>query len=121
MIRRPPRSTLFPYTTLFRSRIADLVTQLLGADLPVRIDCYDGSSVGPIAAGTRLVLRSPDALAYILTAPGELGFARAYVAGALDVEGDIFAVLQLRDNLPDVKLDGRTWLAMGRLAGASGF
>src|SRR5256885_9920549 len=23
MIRRPPRSTLFPYTTLFRSRIAD--------------------------------------------------------------------------------------------------
>src|SRR5688572_32737847 len=25
MIRRPPRSTLFPYTTLFRSRIADLV------------------------------------------------------------------------------------------------
>src|SRR3712207_7280483 len=24
MIRRPPRSTLFPYTTLFRSRVADL-------------------------------------------------------------------------------------------------
>src|SRR2546430_7148369 len=24
MIRRPPRSTLFPYTTLFRSAIADL-------------------------------------------------------------------------------------------------
>src|SRR5947199_6869069 len=23
MIRRPPRSTLFPYTTLFRSRISD--------------------------------------------------------------------------------------------------
>src|SRR5205085_10017140 len=25
MIRRPPRSTLFPYTTLFRSRLAELV------------------------------------------------------------------------------------------------
>src|SRR2546429_2974150 len=25
MIRRPPRSTLFPYTTLFRSQRADLV------------------------------------------------------------------------------------------------
>src|SRR5438093_6229878 len=24
MIRRPPRSTLFPYTTLFRSRVADV-------------------------------------------------------------------------------------------------
>src|SRR2546421_11564379 len=28
MIRRPPRSTLFPYTTLFRSREADLVADL---------------------------------------------------------------------------------------------
>jgi cyclopropane-fatty-acyl-phospholipid synthase len=102
-------------------RISDLVTQLLGADLPVRVDCYDGSSVGPVGAGTRLVLRSPDALAYMLTAPGEIGFARAYVSGALDVEGDIFAALQLRDHLPDVKLDGRTWLAMARLMGARGF
>src|SRR3989442_8731946 len=30
MIRRPPRSTLFPYTTLFRSRREDL-EQLAGA------------------------------------------------------------------------------------------
>src|SRR3712207_8044677 len=27
MIRRPPRSTLFPYTTLFRSRLAHLLQQ----------------------------------------------------------------------------------------------
>src|SRR5258708_31077217 len=25
MIRRPPRSTLFPYTTLFRSQVCDIV------------------------------------------------------------------------------------------------
>src|SRR2546429_7367617 len=31
MIRRPPRSTLFPYTTLFRSRI--LVALFTGLDL----------------------------------------------------------------------------------------
>src|SRR5256885_10296533 len=29
MIRRPPRSTLFPYTTLFRSRAAHLSVQAL--------------------------------------------------------------------------------------------
>src|SRR5256886_7050350 len=36
MIRRPPRSTLFPYTTLFRSlpRAADLLS--LGGDLSAR-------------------------------------------------------------------------------------
>src|SRR5260370_21720099 len=28
MIRRPPRSTLFPYTTLFRSRLADPIRAL---------------------------------------------------------------------------------------------
>src|SRR5947207_5399285 len=37
MIRRPPRSTLFPYTTLFRSRIALLeptIESLLAQSLP---------------------------------------------------------------------------------------
>src|SRR5258708_21435493 len=28
MIRRPPRSTLFPYTTLFRSRVPPALTRL---------------------------------------------------------------------------------------------
>src|SRR3712207_7705881 len=32
MIRRPPRSTLFPYTTLFRSECARLSRDLLGAN-----------------------------------------------------------------------------------------
>src|SRR2546422_7192274 len=30
MIRRPPRSTLFPYTTLFRSQVSQLSDQLPG-------------------------------------------------------------------------------------------
>src|SRR5687768_17853908 len=33
MIRRPPRSTLFPYTTLFRSRLARAVAEALVARL----------------------------------------------------------------------------------------
>src|SRR5260370_33951054 len=33
MIRRPPRSTLFPYTTLFRSRLAHFVLIRLGLRL----------------------------------------------------------------------------------------
>src|SRR3989441_13347300 len=31
MIRRPPRSTLFPYTTLFRSRVAHALRAAIGA------------------------------------------------------------------------------------------
>src|SRR2546422_6868408 len=41
MIRRPPRSTLFPYTTLFRSRVridaARHIESEDGAALPVRV------------------------------------------------------------------------------------
>src|SRR2546429_2983901 len=36
MIRRPPRSTLFPYTTLFRSPAARLAAVLLAVDAPLR-------------------------------------------------------------------------------------
>ena len=31
MIRRPPRSTLFPYTTLFRSMVAELINSAIEA------------------------------------------------------------------------------------------
>ena len=44
-------------------------------------------------------MRSPDALRRIVTAPGELGLARAYVAGDIDFEGDIFAALEVRQPL----------------------
>src|SRR3712207_7823666 len=41
MIRRPPRSTLFPYTTLFRSngRIQAVELHPAGEGEPVRVDC----------------------------------------------------------------------------------
>src|SRR5688572_31118258 len=32
MIRRPPRSTLFPYTTLFRSKRRQQIVQVIGTD-----------------------------------------------------------------------------------------
>src|SRR2546429_848812 len=42
MIRRPPRSTLFPYTTLFRSRAGPLfVASLLQTPTPCLILCLD--------------------------------------------------------------------------------
>src|SRR3712207_7036264 len=37
MIRRPPRSTLFPYTTLFRSALAGADAHLDGERHPVRL------------------------------------------------------------------------------------
>jgi cyclopropane-fatty-acyl-phospholipid synthase len=67
--------------------IAALLAQA-GLDLPVRLRAWDGSEAGPID-GPVLVARSPRALQRILWRPGELGLARAYVSGDLDVEGDL--------------------------------
>lgn len=84
--------------------LARLVEEVLGRDLPVGVRSYDGSYVGPEDPPATIEIRSPDALRRILTAPGELGFSRAYVAGDMDVEGDIFAVLALQTRLPKIRL-----------------
>ena len=97
--------------------LAPLVEALLGPDLPIGLRAYDGTSLGPDDAEASIVIRSPDALTRIVQAPGELGFARAYVAGDIDVEGDIFAALSVRDQLPSVHLTPRHWLDAGRVLG----
>src|SRR3712207_8828658 len=41
MIRRPPRSTLFPYTTLFRSGVHAIAPSLEQTDWPRVVHLYD--------------------------------------------------------------------------------
>src|SRR5258708_14347751 len=43
MIRRPPRSTLFPYTTLFRSHSLAMLTQLSTVKLRLSLDQLDAT------------------------------------------------------------------------------
>ncbi|MDL5202001.1 class I SAM-dependent methyltransferase [Streptomyces sp. ALI-76-A] len=75
-------------------RLKSLVEQLLGAPLPVRVRAWDGSQAGPPGAPT-LVVRNRRAVRRLLWKPGELGLARAWVAGDLEVEGDLYAALDL--------------------------
>ncbi len=78
-----------------------LVETILGADPPVRIDLWDGSTLGDHEAPIGLAIRSPDAIRRLLWAPGELGLARAYVTGELDTDDDLFDVVAaLRDLVP---------------------
>jgi cyclopropane-fatty-acyl-phospholipid synthase len=65
--------------------LAALFEEVLGNDLPVAVTAYDGSRAGPDDPPATVVIRSPDALRRMVTAPGELGFARAYVAGDIEV------------------------------------
>src|SRR6185369_689999 len=69
-------------------RLADLFREGMGVDLPVRLRAWDGSEAGPQDTAV-LIIRNRRALRRLLWAPGELGLARAYVTGDIDVDGDL--------------------------------
>jgi cyclopropane-fatty-acyl-phospholipid synthase len=77
-----------------RKPLAQVLGDILG-NVPIHVVAYDGSEHGPADAALTLSLRSPKALSYLVTAPGSLGLARAYVSGELDLDGDLYAALGL--------------------------
>jgi cyclopropane-fatty-acyl-phospholipid synthase len=81
-----------------------LLESILGVDLPIRVCAYDGSAVGPPDAPATVQIRTPAAIRRMITGLGrELAFARAYVAGDIDIDGDIYAVVALRDRIGNVR------------------
>jgi cyclopropane-fatty-acyl-phospholipid synthase len=67
---------------------------MLGDSLPIEVRFWDGSRVGATDGPATIVLRSPRALRRILWSPNEVGFARAFVTGEADVEGDLLAAIR---------------------------
>ncbi len=67
-----------------RMPVADAFALVI--DAPVRFTAYDGSAAGDPDAPVKVVIKSPKAVAHLVSAPGELGLARAYVSGQLDLE-----------------------------------
>src|SRR4029450_12056517 len=94
-----------------------LLGEVLGADSPVAVRAYDGTEFGPVDAKATIVIRSPDALRRIITRPGELRFARAYLAGDIDIEGDIYEVFRLQERIPSPRLTPGQVAHLVRLAG----
>src|SRR3712207_9186298 len=78
MIRRPPRSTLFPYTTLFRSLCRELGAEVGETSLPRSVDyglaCY--YLVAPAEASSNLARY--DGVRYGLRLEGEDGVRAMY-------------------------------------------
>jgi cyclopropane-fatty-acyl-phospholipid synthase len=58
-----------------------------GGKNPLKFTAYDGSSAGPDDASFGLDLLTPKGTTYLATAPGDLGMARAYVSGAVEMRG----------------------------------
>ena len=59
----------------------------------VRIRFWDGSALGPVDGPGTLLVRSPAAVQRMVWSPGELGLGRAFVAGEIGFEGDLFQMI----------------------------
>jgi len=90
-----------------------LVAAFLGDNPSIAVRCWDDSTIGRADPDATLVLRSPLALRYLMYSPGELGLGRAYVAGELEVEGDIYRALRLREELAPTDGDGAVRVGLG--------
>jgi cyclopropane-fatty-acyl-phospholipid synthase len=74
-------------------RIAEIIERAVGRDAPLEFTGYDGSRSGDRDAPVRIDIKSPLAMSHLASAPGELGLARAYISGTLDIVGDMYTAL----------------------------
>ncbi|HTY96239.1 MAG TPA: cyclopropane-fatty-acyl-phospholipid synthase family protein [Solirubrobacteraceae bacterium] len=73
--------------------LAEMFSLLVDDDAPISFRGYDGSTLERTGAVGVVEVRSPRALRYLATAPGQLGLARAYVTGDIELRGDPYATL----------------------------
>ena len=74
---------------------------------PFSVQFWDGSRLASTnGGGPTFSVRSPQAIAHVLRAPGQLGLGRAYVSGELTVD-DLDEALELLDSWESPPLDRR--------------
>src|SRR3712207_210347 len=121
MIRRPPRSTLFPYTTLFRSWSGALVT---AGDVVFygtmdgwfkAVDARNGNLLWRFKTGSGIIsqpitYRGPDRRQYVAVLDGVGGWAGGIVAGRLDPRDSTAALgfVNAMKDLPQYTTKGGT-------------
>lgn len=95
---------------------AELLEPLLRAllaDVNISVKFWDGSSFGEANSMGALLVRSPQALQRIMWAPDELGVGRAFVAGEIDFEGDIFELIKNAETITKSSAQIHTGASVG--------
>jgi cyclopropane-fatty-acyl-phospholipid synthase len=98
-------------------KLAEVFEAVVGGGAPVQFRGFDGSQAGPADAEAVVDINSPRALSYLATSPGDVGLARAYIMGDLDVAGDLHTAMASMIGR-DLDLDWSTrWQAFRNLGG----
>ena len=87
-------------------KLAEAFSLIVPADRGVGFRAFDGSSSGPQDGPALLEVRSPRAVEYLAGSPNQLGLARAYVSGDLEIVGDVYEAMSRLYPLP---LDHLSW------------
>ncbi|RBQ19816.1 SAM-dependent methyltransferase [Spongiactinospora rosea] len=97
--------------------LAQIFEKVVGSDAGVAFSAYDGSKAGPDGADLKIEVKTPIAVAYLAQAPGELGLARAYVSGHIDLRGDMYTLLDRMWSLTINDIPAREKIAAVRSLG----
>ena len=103
------------------ARAAAVLREVFGGlDKPFAFRLWDGTEVrfgvgSPVATA---VIKSPEAFVELLRDPTPGNFAEAYVGSAIDLEGDLFATMDVANAVEDIRLSpmqkARLFLSMWR-------
>jgi len=86
------------------------------SESPPAFRLWDGDRIGPTDAPVTIVLQHPGALRALLIPPSDLTAGEAYVYDDVDIEGDIFSLLDFGFEFADGGVDKRAALSLLRLA-----
>ena len=108
---RPGADTRHAKTGEVAEAMRPVIEASFGASIPLGFEFWDGSKRSPRDSSLGTIrFNSPDAIRRLLWMPNELGLGRAYVAGDLDIDGDLYDVLTtFRDAKPTVLEATRGW------------
>jgi len=88
-------------------RAATILRRLFGRiERGVAFRLWDGTPVllGGGAPVCTVVLHRPETFVRLVRDPSPLNFAEAYVEGAIDIEGDLFAAMRIANSLEDMRV-----------------
>jgi cyclopropane-fatty-acyl-phospholipid synthase len=106
----PAREPRIETTGGVADTLRPVIDASFGASIPLDFEFWDGSKLTAAESSATMRFNSPDAIRRVLWMPNELGLSRAYVAGDLDVEGDLYGVITLfRDSKPAVLQPRTAW------------
>ena len=98
------------------SRRAALILRRVFGGIPTgwAFRLWDGTLV-PLGHGTPVctaVVHRPETFIRLMRDPTPYAFAEAYVEGALDLEGDLFAAMTIADAMEEIRLSRRDRLRL---------